>query len=233
MGRAAPILLAALASVLLIATLVLVFVSAPTEATMGIVQKIFYFHVPAAYSMYLAWGTCAVASVVYLVRRAEGADALARSAAELALLFAVMVLITGPLWGRKSWGAFWAWDPRLTSTLLLTLIITSYALLRGLGRGGVERRFAAALGILGACVVPIIHLSVSKWRGQHPTVIGEGGGGLADEMKLPFACALVAFTALFAALLWLRYGLEVDRRRLARLEQRALMDDLLTEEGER
>jgi heme exporter protein C len=225
--------LAALSGVLLIVTLVLVFVQAPVEATMGIVQKIFYFHVPSAYAMYLAWGTCAVGSVAYLVGRREGWDALARSAAELALVFAVLVLITGPLWGRKSWGAFWAWDPRLTSTLLLTLIITSYALLRGLGRGGAERRFAAALGILGACVVPIIHLSVSQWRGQHPTVIGSGGGGMAPEMKLPFACGLAAFTLLFAALLWIRYRIEIDRRQLARLEQRALMDDLLAEEPDR
>ena len=213
--------------------LYLVFDRAPVEATMGVVQKIFYFHVPAAYCMYLAWGVCTVASIVFLAKRSETWDMVAKSAAELALLFALIVMTTGPLWGRKSWGAYWTWDPRLTSALLLTLIIVSYVLLRTLARGDVERRFAAALAILGACVVPIIHLSVQKWRGQHPTVIGAKGGGLAPEMKLPFAVAMIAFTILFAALLWRRYSLEKNRRRLEHLEERAAADGRLGEGGAR
>lgn len=196
----------------------LVFVYAPTDARMGVVQKIFYFHVPSAYSMYLSWAVCTVASIIYLVRRSDRADAVAHGAAELALMFASMVLITGPLWGRKSWGAYWTWDPRLTSTLLFATIVGAYVMLRGLGRGSgdSEKRFCAALAVLGACVAPLIHLSVRRWRGQHPTVITSGGGGLDPRMWHTFAFCLAAFTLLFAALLLARVRLELGRRRLAR-----------------
>jgi len=230
MRRAAPALAAA-AAALLAATLFLVLWRTPEEASLGVVQKIFYFHVPAAYAMYLGWAICAIASVVHLARRSERADALARSAAEVALVFAAAVMISGPLWGRKSWGAYWTWDPRLTSSLLLTAIMAAYALLRALGRGEAERRFAAALAVLGACVVPIIHVSVTKWRGQHPTVLGEGGGGLAPEMVPPFALGMAAFTVLFAALLLARLRLELDRRRLAALAERATAAGALAGEG--
>jgi len=206
MGRRIDIPLALLTGLMMLASLGLVFLYAPVEATMGIVQKIFYFHVSSAYAMYLAWGTCTAASIAYLARRSERADMLAASAAELALFFAAVVMITGPLWGRKAWGAYWTWDPRLTSTLLLTLIILSYVLLRHLGFGEVERRFSSALAILGACVVPIIHLSVRAWRGQHPTVITSAGGGLAPEMRTVFAICLATFTLLFVTLLARRFG---------------------------
>jgi heme exporter protein C len=231
MGKVVHQLVTALAGVGLIAALALAFLYAPVEATMGIVQKIFYFHVPSAYTAYLAWAVCTVCSIVYLIGRNPRFDMLAKSAAELALMFTVLVLITGPLWGRKSWGAYWTWDPRLTSTLLLFLIMVSYALLRSLAKGEVERRFAAALAILGACVVPIIHVSVQKWRGQHPTVITGKGGGLAEGMGLPFAVAMVAFTLLFVALLWRRYQLESNRRRLAEMYERAAVSGVL--DGER
>ena len=215
-------LLAGSAAAGLLATLWLAFELAPVEANMGVVQKIFYFHVPSAYTMYLAWAVCTVASIFYLARRDDRFDALAASAAEIALLFALAVMVTGPLWGRKSWGAYWTWDPRLTAALLLTLIIVAYVALRAIGRGQAERRFAAALSILGAATVPIIHLSVQKWRGQHPTVIGSGGGGLTAEMGVAFAGGMVAFTLLFVALLLARYDLERGRRRLAEVEERAV-----------
>ena len=229
MGKALFIILTILTGMLLISTLLMVFFYAPIEAEMGIVQKIFYFHVPSAYAMYLGWGTCTLGSIIYMIKRTEKWDMVAQSGAELALLFATLVMITGPLWGRKSWGAYWTWDPRLTSSLLLTLIIVSYVLLRTLSSGEIERRFAAVLSILGACVVPIIHISVTRWRGQHPTVIGSKGGGLAPEMKLTFFMGLISFTALFAVLLWRRYGLEKNRRRLAALQERALAEGLLEE----
>ena len=231
MRRFAHPAVAALAGALLAATLFLVLFRTPEEATLGVVQKIFYFHVPAAYAMYLGWAVCAVASIAYLARRSDHLDALAVSGAEVAFVFAAIVMISGPLWGRKSWGAYWTWDPRLTSSLLLTLIIAAYLLLRAVGRGDVERRFSAALAILGACVVPIIHVSVTKWRGQHPTVLSRAGGGLAPEMIPAFAAGLVAFTVLFAALLGARYALERERRRLAELEERAAVAGLADVEG--
>lgn len=188
------------------------FFYAPVEASMGIIQKIFYFHVPAAYVMYLAWAVCAVCSVVYLIKPHEKWDMAAKSTAEIALVFATIVLITGPLWGRKSWGTFWTFDPRLTSVLLFTLIIAAYVLLRTLSSGEAERRFASALAILGACIAPIIHISVYKWRGQHPSVLRDGG--LTPEMTFVLLANIASFTLLYVLLFISRYSLESNRRKM-------------------
>jgi heme exporter protein C len=219
------VILIVLSFVSLVVSFGLAFLYAPTEAAMGIIQKIFYFHVPAAYTMYLSWGVCTVASVMYIVKPAEKWDMAAKSAAETALVFASVVLITGPLWGRKSWGAFWTFDPRLTSVLLFTLIITAYVLLRSLSTGETERRFAAALAILGACIVPIIHISVNKWRGQHPTVIRNGG--LDPAMAKALIAAIVSFTGMYILLFISRYRLEQSRRQLAALTDEAAAQGLL------
>lgn len=220
-GKFSALLLICLTCGAMVVALVLAFVYAPIDARMGIVQKIFYFHVPAAYTMYLSWFICTVGSIIFLSKRSDKWDMLAKSAGELALVFATIVLITGPLWGRKSWGAYWTWDPRLTSTLLLTLIIFSYVLLRSLSDGEAERKFAAALAILGACIVPIIHLSVQKWRGQHPTVITGRGGGLDPDMKTAFIVAMIAFTLFLFTLLTRRYALEKNIRTLENLREEA------------
>jgi heme exporter protein C len=218
MRRATQILLIVTTGPALLSALLAAFLYAPLEAKMGVVQKIFYFHVPAAYTMYLSWAVCAVSSVLYLAKQRDRFDALAKSAAELTLLFAAVVMITGPLWGRRAWGAFWTWDPRLTASLLFTLIIVSYVLLRALASQETERRFAAALSILGACIVPFIHLSVQKWRGQHPTL---KSGGLDRDMTVALVIGIAAFTLLFASLLFSRFCLERSRRRLGRLTEQA------------
>ena len=209
------------------ASFALAFLYAPTEAAMGVIQKIFYFHVPAAYTMYLAWGGCTVFSVLYFLKPDEKWDMAAKAAAETALVFAAVVLITGPLWGRKSWGAFWTFDPRLTSVLLFTLIIVGYVLLRSLSSGESEKRFAAALAVLGACIVPIIHVSVNKWRGQHPTVIRNGG--LTPEMAHALIASMISFTGFYVLLFLRRYRLEQSRRQLAALTDEAVEAGLLGE----
>ncbi len=224
MKNAKHILSIILSAVSMMTALLLAFLYAPMTAR-GIIQKVFYFHMPSAYTMYLAWGVCAVSSVLYLVKRTDRWDMLAKSAAELALLFAVMVMVTGSLWGRKAWGAFWTWDPRLTSSLLFTLVVAAYVLLRALASGETERRFSAALAILGACIVPVIHISVRKWRSQHPTVIR--GGGMEPEMLVALIVSLFAFTGLFVLLLLHRYRLEESRRRLDALTERAAIRGLL------
>jgi heme exporter protein C len=206
-----------------------VFLVAPIEARMGVVQKIFYFHVPGAYAMYLSWGICTVSSIIYLNRRDERFDMAAKSAAEVALIFAAIVMITGPLWGRKAWGAYWTFDPRLTASLLFTLIIAAYVLLRALSQGERERRFAAALAILGAAVMPIIHVSVAKWRGQHPTVLR--GGGLEATMKATLIWGFAVFTSFVFLLIFRRYGLEKSRRRFDALTEEATVQGLLGDEG--
>jgi heme exporter protein C len=208
----------------------LIFLTAPIESTMGIVQKVFYFHVPAAVAMYIGAVACFVGSAAYFLRPTSRWDALAKAGAQIAVLFGFIVLSTGPLWAAKAWGRYWTWDPRLTTSLLSVLIYVAYVILRSFaGDGEAERKFAAALGVLGAANLPIIHYSVQKWSGQHPRVISSGGGGLAEGMRLPLAAGFVAFALLSGLLLWLRYRVEILAARVQELEDDVLQQDL--EEG--
>lgn len=196
----------------------------PTEATMGIVQKIFYFHVPAAYAMYVGAAACFVGSAGYLARGTTVWDALAKAGAEVAVAMGFMVLISGPLWAAKAWGVYWTWDPRLTTSMLSVLVYVAYVVLRAFaGDGESERKFAAALGVLGAANLPIIHFSVQKWGGNHPKVITTGGGGLQHpDMKLGLMLGFLSFTLLAVALLWARVREGQAATRLAEIEQEAL-----------
>lgn len=211
-------------TLLLVTEILVIFLRAPIEARMGIVQKIFYFHVPAAYSVYLGATACFGGSLAYLVRPSDAADAVARAGAEAAVTFGAVVLTTGPLWGAKAWGTFWTWDPRLTTELLSVMIYAAYLVLRSFaGDGAAERRFSAALGVLGAANLPIIHFSVQKWGGQHPMVVtGKGGGLQHPDMKLAFALGMIAFTFLCVLLVWARARVELARSRLARAEEDAI-----------
>ena len=202
----------------------LVFFRVPTEKTMGIVQKIFYFHVPSAYSMYLGATACFAGSLWYLVKPSDTADALGRAGAEAAVTFGAIMLTTGPLWAAKAWGYYWTWDPRLTTALLSVLIYVAYLVLRSFtGDGPGERRFAAALGVIGAANLPIIHFSVQKWSGQHPTVITSKGGGLHHpDRKLALGLSFLAFTLFVVLLVWARVRLELAKARLARAEEDAV-----------
>jgi heme exporter protein C len=216
--------LVASASVLFAITINVVFLRAPIEMRMGIVQKIFYFHVPSAYAMYIGATACCLGSIGYLLKPTDARDALARAGAEVAVVFGAIVLTTGPLWAAKAWGYYWTWDPRLTTSLLSVLIYVAYLVLRAFaGDGHGERRFAAALGILGAANLPIIHFSVQKWSGQHPTVITSKGGGLHHpDMKLALGLSFFAFTLFAIALLWARVRVETAKSRLARAEEDAI-----------
>jgi heme exporter protein C len=218
----APLLV--LTTVLLVATIHWTFLKVPIEARMGVVQKIFYFHAPSGYAMYLGGAACFLGSVLYLLKPTDGRDALARAGAEASIVFGAIVLITGPLWAAKSWGYFWTWDPQLTTTMLSWLIYVAYVVLRGYsGDGPGERKFAAALGILGGANLPIIHYSVQKWGGLHPVVNRQGGGGLAHaDMKIAFALGMIAFTFFAFTLIWARVRLELVRSRVAHAEEDAV-----------
>ena len=227
--------LGALTILLSIIALYLIFFYAPTEQQMGIVQKIFYFHVPSAYGMYLAFVISSVASALYLWKREEKFDAVAVAGAEVGLMFCLIVLITGPIWARKSWGTYWTWDPRLTTTLLIGMIYTAFNVLRSFGQAGeAEKKFASALGFMGLLLIPVIHFSVQRWRGQHPTVITDQNGALhSDRLHPDMAVALVSgfvfFTALCALLIWARTRAERQRQRLIALELDAAESGLLEE----
>ena len=192
-----------------------IFLVAPVEATMGIVQKIFYFHVPCAFATYMGFITCAIGSLMYLIQGHRRWDALAVAGAEVGLIFCTLVLTTGPLWARGAWGVFWVWDPQLTLTLLLYLIYLAYLFLRQLTEGSHGgKKAAAVLGLLGAIDIPFIRTAVQNWRGQHPAVIRRGGQGLMPEMAQAFGISAVTFLCIFTLILVLRYRLERSRQRL-------------------
>ncbi|MFT3767100.1 MAG: cytochrome c biogenesis protein CcsA [Minicystis sp.] len=216
--------LLALTAISIVGTLQVIAFRAPVEASMGVVQKIFYFHVPAAYAMYVGAAACFVGSAGFLYNSKRGWDAFARAGAEVAVAMGLMVLISGPLWAAKAWGVYWTWDPRLTTSMLSVLLYVAYVVLRLFaGEGESERKFAAALGVLAAANLPIIHFSVQKWGGNHPKVITSGGGGLQHpDMRFALLCGFVAFTLLAIVLLWWRTRIDLASSKLAELEQEAL-----------
>jgi heme exporter protein C len=216
--------LLALAAVATVGTIQFIAFRTPIEASMGIVQKIFYFHVPAAYAMYLGAAACFLGSAGFLYTGRREWDAFARAGAEVAVAMGVIVLVTGPLWAAKAWGVYWTWDPRLTTSMLSVLLYVAYVVLRLFtGDGDAERKFAAALGVLGAANLPIIHFSVQKWGGNHPKVITSGGGGLQHpDMKLGLGLGFLTFTLIAIVLLWWRMRIDLASSRLAELEQEAL-----------
>jgi heme exporter protein C len=198
---------------------------APMEATMGFVQKIFYFHVPSAFMTFLGAFVCAGGSVAYLFKNSERGDRVAVAGAELTVLFGLLMLVTGPLWARKAWGVWWQWDVRLTTTLLLWMIFIAYLFARRYGGPG-SKKLAAGLALFGAADVPLIYISVSIWRTIHPktTVVKT----LDPGMRGPFWFCVATFLALFLVLLELRMQLERKRARLDELH--VLAEDHLDEE---
>lgn len=180
---------------------------APTEATMGNVQRIFYYHLPSAWVAFLLFFVNFLASCWYLIRRTLRADALALASAEVGVSFCTIVLLTGPIWARPVWGIWWTWDARLTSTLVLWLIYVSYLVLRHYATGGQTPVLAAALGIFGFVDVPIVYMAIRWFRTQHPQpVIGGGqGSGLDPAMWVAVLWNLAAFAMLAGMFVWVRY----------------------------
>lgn len=187
---------------------------APTERTMGDAQRIFYFHVPSAWIGFFAFFVVFIASILFLWKRERRWDALALSAAEIGVVFTTLVLLTGPLWAKKVWGAFWVWDARLTTTLILWLIYVGYLMLRRTAESERRARFAAVLAIIGFLDVPIIYVSVQIWRTMHPQLIIGTPGGLAPAMMQTLMVCLLSFTWLFAYFLIQRVRLEQARDRV-------------------
>lgn len=226
--------LSILAAASLIWAFYLIFFYAPTEATMGVVQRIFYVHVPSAWVAFLAFGIVALSSLGYLWLKDDRLDAIALSAAELGVIFTSGVLITGPLWGKLAWGAWWVWEPRLTLTLLLWLIYIAYFMIRNAtDNPETGKRFAAILGIVGAVDIPLIHVSVQWFRSQHPqAVVLRPEGPTADpEIVQTLLVSLLAFTLAFFALLLYRYGFERMRGQLEALRYNAISSQTTSAEG--
>jgi heme exporter protein C len=195
----------------------------PIEARQGAAQKIMYVHATSAFiALYVAFVLLAVCSLLYLWLKDEKLDRVAESSAEVGLVFTTVVLVTGPLWGKTIWGAWWTWDARLTSTLFLWFLIVSYLLLRGaVEERGRRARYSAVLGILAAPLVPFIHLSVYLFRTLHPMpiLLKPSAPSMPPEMVTTFVASFAAFALLFVALLRTRYRLAALRDALADREQ--------------
>jgi heme exporter protein C len=185
--------------------------AAPYEASMGVVSKIFYFHAPSAIVLLLSALIAGGASVVYLARRSPTADQVAVAAAEMAIVFGLIALVTGPLWARKAWGVWWVWEARLTMTLVMWMVFIAYLLLRRFGGTGSEM-LAAAVSVFGMALVPFVYWSVNVWRTMHPTT--NVLPSLPPTMRGPFLWCLVAFASLYVALLLIRVRLEQSAARL-------------------
>src|SRR5437868_11211252 len=207
MKRIFPIL-AVLTGAFLSYALYLALVVAPTEQTMGDIQRIFYYHVPSAWTAMILFFANFVASVVYLIKRSLKADAWALAFAEVGVVFCTVVLVTGPLWAKPVWGIWWTWDARLTTTLVMWLIYVSYLVLRRFTEGGQTAVLAAALAVFGFLDVPIVYMSIRWWRTQHPQpVIGGGpGSGLDSQMKAALMWNWLAFMVMAAVVVGLRYA---------------------------
>jgi heme exporter protein C len=178
--------------------------NAPYESTMLLVQKIFYFHVPSWFAMFTAIGICGVASLIHLFKTSPRADRIAEAAAEIAVLFGLMGLVTGPLWGRKAWGVWWQWDAKLTIALLLEMTFISGIMVRKYGGPGSDK-LAAAVGIFGLAVVPFVYEAVNIWRTIHPltSVVPT----LPATMGGPFWFCVATFMLLLVVLLMVRVNL--------------------------
>jgi heme exporter protein C len=211
--------LPAIAAAAVVGTVIRVAMFTPLEARQGAAQKIFYIHVPAAWVAFLAFGLVAIAGGVFLWLRDPRLDRFAESSAEVGVVFTTVVLITGPLWAKPIWGTYWAWwDVRLISTLFLWFIYVAYIVLRGAVESPELRaRYSAVLGILGALLIPFIHLSVYLFATMHPLpiVAKPSAPSLPREMLLTLFLSLFSFTLLYLAFVRSRYRYAVERDAVA------------------
>lgn len=191
------------------------FFYAPVEKVMGMVQKIFYFHVSSAWIGFFAFFITFITSILYLITKKYTFDDIAAASAEIGLAFCTIVIVTGPLWAKPTWGKFWTWDPRLTSTLILWFIYIGYVMLRQfMDESDRRAKFSSAIGIIGFINVPIVFLSIQWWNNTiHPNVVQKGGGGLHPDMLTAMLACLGVFTIIYLSLL-------IRRLRIINLERR-------------
>jgi len=205
-----PGLILALASAVAVLTaLGMVFLYAPREATMGDVQRIFYFHVSSAWVGFFAFFVTFLAGILYLVRGERRWDILALSSVEVGLTFITMAVITGSLWARPVWGTYWTWEPRLTISAVQLLIYIAYGMLRRAVEGPERQaRFAAVYGIVAFVTVPLSWFAIRWWRTIHPEILSGGDMALTPRMVQTLLVSLAAFTLLYVTLLRQRIRLE-------------------------
>lgn len=209
----------------ILVSLFLVFLWAPTERTMGVIQRVFYFHVPSAWVAFLAFALAAVAGLLFLARRQDHWDRVEVASIELGILFSTVALITGSIWARPIWNTWWTWDPRLTTTLVMWIYYVATVLVRQMvdspERGA---RFGAILAVVGFVNVPLVFLTIRLWRTIHPVLFTTEGFALAPEMLLTLLVSLLAFTLLYFCLLVLRVRVASTEALLDQLQESYLSD---------
>ncbi len=197
--------------VCMLVNLYLIFMFAPTESSMGQIQRIFYFHVPTAWVSGLSLFVLFISSILYLWKKQRKYDIVAHAAGEIGVLFMTMFLVTGPIWARPVWNIWWDWSPRLTSSLVLWFIFVAYLMLRNFVENEEKgARLAAVFAIVGFVDVPIVYMSIRLWADIHPRPVIGGGesSGLHPDMKIAFYFSVFTFTLLFLYLLILRVRLQ-------------------------
>ena len=205
----------------MVLALYMAFLGAPREKTMGDLQRIFYFHVPAAIAGMTAFAVNCIASIAFLIRRNRSWDNLALSAAEIGVMFLVMVLVTGPIWAKPEWFVWWTWSPRLTLSLVLCLLYVAYLLIRNYIQDPERRALVSAVfGIVAFADTPLVFFSIRWWRDIHPSPMLETGD-LAPSMRPAFLICSVAFQVLLIFLLRRRFYLESIRGEMEILERQA------------
>jgi len=210
--------------VLMLLALYTIFIYAPVEKTMGVTQKIFYIHVPAAFLAYLAFFITFMASIFYLYRKDPKWDTVAHCAVETGIIFCTIVLITGPIWAKPIWNVWWTWDPRLTTTLILWFTYVAYLMLRRAVKVNQRANLSAVFGIIGFLNVPITFFSIRLWRTIHPVVITSRGLNMSEPMKLSLITTFIAFCFLFIAMLIGRIRLERSKMHIEELKE--IMDGM-------
>jgi heme exporter protein C len=204
---------------------------APADAMQGEVYRIIFYHVPSASVAFLFFAISLLGSIGFLAYRrsrpdwAQASDAWALAGAEVGVVFCTVVLLTGPIWGRRAWGIWWTWDARLTTTLVLWLIYVSYLLLRRFVAGPQMQTLAAVLGIFGALDVPIVYMSNRWWRTQHPAPVfgGDSSAGMAPAMVTALLWNMLAWLAWGILILGIRYRVERQQQKIAEREAQAAL----------
>ncbi len=211
-----------LASALILIDLYLIFAFAPTERVMGVIQRLFYFHVPVVLTSFISFAVAAVGSVLYLLKRSPAWDRLAYVSAEIGLVYFTIAIITGAVWAKPVWGTWWVWDANGTLTFVLWLIFIGYLMTRTYApdadRG---RRWGAVVAILGAAAVPFVYMAADWWGGLHPQrVTGPGAeGSLESEMLFTLLFSFAAFLILYASLMTQRIAQRNDEETLDELRR--------------
>lgn len=203
------------------AALYLVFMWVPNERIMGPVQKIFYFHVASAWIGFFAFLVVFIAGLAYLFTRDNKWDTIGVSSAQIGVMFTTIVLITGPIWARPTWNAWWTWDPRLTTTLVLWFLYLAYLMIRSsIHEEEKKARFSAIFGIIAFIDVPIVWFSIRWWRTIHPVVVDSSGFAMSPKMFTTLMVSLLAFSFLYLYLLTNTMKLEKMRVEVAGLKER-------------